>query len=58
MIDRAAQRMVGKYGVPPALARNLQLALIHGTLLYGAELSWTGTKKEERELQVLMNRMG
>ena len=35
-----------------------QQALIHGTLLYAAELTWTGTKKEEREIQVLTNRMG
>ena len=57
-MDRAVQKMVGKYGVPPALARNLQQALVHRTLLYGAKLSWAGTKKEEREIQVLMNRMG
>ena len=56
--DAAVQKMVGKYGVPPASARNLQQALIHGTLLYAAELTWKGTKKEEREVQVLTNRMG
>ena len=56
--DAAVQKMVGKYGVPPASARNLQQALIHGTLLYAAELTWKGTKKEEREIQVLTNRMG
>ena len=38
-MDSAVQKMVGKYGVPPASARNLQQALVHGTLLYGAELS-------------------
>ena len=54
----AVQKMVGKHGVPPASARNLQQALVHRTLLYGAELSWTGTKKEEKEIQVLTNRMG
>ena len=56
--DKAVQKMVGKYGVPPASARNLQQALVHGTLLYAAELTWKGTKKEEREVQVLTNRMG
>ena len=56
--DTAVQKMVGKYGIPPASARNLQQALIHGTLLYAAELSWAGTKKEERDVQVLTNRMG
>ena len=50
--------MVGKYGVPPASARNLQQALVHGTLLYGAELSWTGTKREEKDVQILTNQMG
>ena len=50
--------MVGNYGIPPAPAHNLQQALIHGTLLYGAELSWTGTRKEEKEVQVLTNKMG
>ena len=56
--DAAVQKMVGKYGIPSASARNLQQALIHGTLLYAAELSWMGTKKEERDVQVLTNRMG
>ena len=54
----AAQKIVGRFGVPPALARNLQQALIHGTLLYGAELSCAGTKREEQEVQVLTNRIG
>ena len=49
--------MVGKYSIPSASVRNLQQALIHGTLLYAAELSWAGTKKEERDIQVLTNRM-
>ena len=56
--DATVQKIVGKYGVPPASARNFQQALIHGTLLYGAELSWAGTRKEEREVQTLTNRMG
>ena len=56
--DAAVQKVVGKYGVPLASARNLQQALIHGTLLYAAELTWRGTKKEEREVQLLTNRMG
>ena len=48
--DAAIQKMVGRFGVPPASAQNPQQALIHGTLLYGAELSWIGIKKEEREV--------
>ena len=57
-MDGAVQKMVGKYGVPPASTRNLQQAIVHETLLYGAELSWKGAKKEEREVQVLTNKMG
>ena len=56
--DAALQKMVGKYGIPPASVRNLQQALIHGTLLYTAELSWAGTRREERNIQVLTNKMG
>ena len=37
--EAAIRRLVRKYGVAPAAARNLQQALIHGTLLYGAELT-------------------
>ena len=56
--EAAIRRLVSKYGVPPASARNLQQALIHGTLLYGAELTWDGSKKMEKEVQLLTNRMG
>ena len=49
---------MGKYGVPPVSARNLQQPLIHGALLYWAELSWSGTRREEREVQTLTNSMG
>ena len=56
--DAGVQKMVGKYGVPLASARNLQQALVHGTLLYAAELTWKSTKKEKREVQVLTNKMG
>ena len=56
--DAAVQKMVGKYGVPPASAENLQQALVHGTLLYAAELPWKGSRKEEKDVQVLTNRMG
>ena len=38
--------------------QNLQQALIHGTLLYGAELTWNGTRTVEREVQGLTTRMG
>ena len=35
--DAAVQKMVGKYGVPPASARNLQQALVHGTVTGATE---------------------
>ena len=38
--------------------KDLQHALIYGTFLYGAELSWSGTKEEERDVQPLTNWMG
>ena len=38
--EAAVRRLVSKYEVPPASARNLQQALVHGTLLYAAELTW------------------
>ena len=55
--EAAICRLVSKYGVPPASTRNLQQALIHGMLLYGAELTWDGSKKMEKEVQLLTNRM-
>ena len=48
---------VGKYGVPLASAGNLQQALVHGTLLYGAELTWGGSRTAE-EAQGLTSRLG
>ena len=52
------RRLVTRYGVPPASARNLQQELIHSTLLYRAELTWNGTRRVEGEAQTLTNRMG
>ena len=31
---------------------------MHGMLLYRAELTWDGSKKMEKEVQLLTNRMG
>ena len=56
--EATLQRLVGKYWIPPASARNLQQAIIHGTLLYGAEDSWNGTKTMEKNIQLLTNQMG
>ena len=36
------RRIVGQYGVPPAAARNLQAAIVQGTMLYASELTWNG----------------
>ena len=56
--EASIRRLVTKFGVPPASARNLQLTLVHSTLLYGAELTWNGTRGMEEEVQRLTNRMG
>ena len=36
------RRIVSQYGVPPASARNLQAAIVQGTMLYTSELTWNG----------------
>ena len=36
------QRIAGAYGVPPAAALNLQMAIVQGTMLYASELTWNG----------------
>ena len=51
------RRIIGKYGVPPAAARNLQTAIVQGTMLYAAELTWRGQKGVERD-QNAINRTG
>ena len=51
-------RIVSTYGVPPASARTLQMAIIQGTMLYAPELMWNGGKGIEGEYQAAINRMG
>ena len=53
--EARARRLVNKNGIP-LTARNLQTAIIQGTMLYAAELIWRG--KMEREYQLSINRMG
>ena len=45
-------------GVPPAAARNLQLAIVQGTMIYASELTWSGRTDVEGEYQMAINRMG
>ena len=52
------RRIVSKYGVPPASTRNLQMAIVQGTMLYGAELTWNVRKGVAREYQDAISRMG
>ena len=52
------RRIVSKYGVPPASTRNLQMAIVQGTMLYGAELTWNGRRGATREYQDAISRMG
>ena len=56
--EAAIRRLVARNGLSPAAARNLQQAIISGTMLYAQQLSWDGSKKTERETQVVLNRMG
>ena len=50
--------MVSKHGLAPAAARNLQQAIVSGTMLYAQQLSWNGARGTEREVQLVLNRMG
>ena len=50
-------RIVNQYGVPPASARNLQAAIVQGTMLYASELTWNGQDKVEGPYQLAINRM-
>jgi hypothetical protein len=51
------RRIVNQYGVPPASARNLQAAIVQGTMLYASELTWNGQDKVEGPYQLAINRM-
>ena len=52
------RRITARYGVPPAAARKLQSAIVQVTMLYAAELTWSGKKGVEGEYQQAINRMG
>ena len=56
--ETALKQLVTRRGLAPAVARNLQQAIVSGTMLYAQQLSWDGSKKVERETQVVLNRMG
>jgi hypothetical protein len=55
--EKQLRRLVGKFSIPPASVRNIQVAIIQSTLLYGAELTWTGEALEARDYQLAINRM-
>jgi hypothetical protein len=57
MAENRLRRLVSKYGVPPASAWNIQIAIIQSTLMYGAKLSWNGKKPEAKDYQLAINRM-
>ena len=44
--------------LPPAAARNLQVALVQGTMLYASEFTCNGVKGVKGEYQRAINRMG
>ena len=52
------RRLMTKYGVPNASAKNLPAASVQGTLMYAAELTWNGRKGMKGECQTAINRMG
>ena len=56
--EAGLRRIILKYGAPPASCRNLRTALVQGTILYAAELTWNGKKGVEKEYQDAINRMG
>lgn len=51
---------VNKHGALSALARNLRLAVIQGTLLYASEITWVGESSAgmEREYQRVISALG
>ena len=51
------RRIVDQYGPPPGSARALSISLIQGTMLYAAELTWSGQRGVEGEYQRAINRM-
>ena len=51
------RRIVNQYGIPPVSARNLQMSLVQGTMLYAAELTWSGRKGVEGKYRRAINRM-
>ena len=55
--EAGLRRIVSKYGVPPAAARNLQPTIVQGTMLYASELTWDGHKRVEGEFQRAINRV-
>ena len=52
------RRLMTRYGGPPASARKLQEAIVRGTLLCAAELTWNGRKGMEGEHQAALDRTG
>jgi hypothetical protein len=49
--------LINKFGIPPVSARNVQVAVVQSTLLYGAELWWNGNTKVTRQFQLTINRL-
>ena len=49
------RRIVSRHGVPPAAARNLQMAIVQGTVLRVSEPTWSGRKGVEGEYQAAIN---
>ena len=50
------RQIISTYWVPPAAARNLQMAIAQGAMLYAAELTWRGGIGVESEYKRATNR--
>jgi ribonuclease HI len=55
--ESGLRRVLHRHGVSPGSARQLQMAVIQATLLYAAEITWSGTETEAKEYQNILNKM-
>jgi hypothetical protein len=51
------QCLINKFGIPPASARNVQMAIVQATLLHSAELWWDGKVAATKQFQLAINRL-
>ena len=54
--ENRVQRLCQSHGLPPGLARQVQVAAVQSVALYGAELWWQGQKDRLAGIQLMINR--